>query len=148
MDPGLRLDAATSASTWTWDSVLAHRVDESTISRVRARFVTHGIPADVVRGVLSDGGGALYESISSGREDWSAPYGGLMGAALLAGEVAAYSSHLVARASAVRSVAVEILLEDFSAIDVAAELGVSRQTVYEIARGGSKMREAISRAPQ
>lgn len=144
MDPALRFTSTASPSTW--ESVLAHRGDEPTISRVRDQFLAHGVSADVVHDVLSDGGGGLYASISSGREDWSVPFGGLIGAALLAGEVAAYSSHLVARASAVRSVAVEILLEDFSAIAVAGELGVSRQSVYEIARGGSKMREAISRA--
>lgn len=128
-----------------WDAVLAHRGSESAIVVVRDRFLENGISSEVVAAVLQDGGESIFQAASSGRPDWTVPYGGLLAAALLAGEVAVYSSHLVARASAVRSVAVDSLLEDFSAVSVATDLGVSRQKVYEIARGGSKIREAISR---
>ena len=71
--------------------------------------------------------------------------GGLLAVALLAGEVAAFSAHLVSRASAVRSIAVDTLLDDFSAVSVAGDLGVSRQKVYEIARSGSRLRTPRAR---
>lgn len=124
----------------TWDAVLAHRGDPAGIAAVRDRFVDNGVPPALVARVLSDGGEALFRAVSSGRPDWAAPFGGLLAAALLAGEVAVYSSHLVARASAVRSVAVDLLLDDFSAVSVADDLGLSRQKVYEIARGSAKIR--------
>lgn len=128
-----------------WDAVLAHRVDEATIAAVRARFIDAGVSPEVVAEALRDGGESLFRAASSEHPDWATRFGGLLAAALLAGEVAAYSSHLVARASAVRSVAVDSLLEDFSAVSMASELGVSRQKVYEIARGGARLREARGR---
>lgn len=129
-----------------WGAVLAHRGDAAGIAVVRDRFVEHGVSPGLVAQVLSDGGDGLFRAVSSGRPDWAVPYGGLLSAALLAGEVAVYSSHLVARAAAVRSVAVDTLLDDFSAVSVADDLGVSRQKVYEIARGSSKIRDVISEA--
>ena len=128
-----------------WDTVLAHRPDEATIAAVRARFVDAGVSAEAVAAALRDGGESLFRAASTEHPGWAAHFGGLLAAALLAGEVAAYSSHLVARASSVRSVAVDSLLEDFSAVSVASELGVSRQKVYEIARGGARLREARGR---
>ncbi|WP_341728510.1 hypothetical protein [Brooklawnia sp.] len=130
-----------------WGGVLAHRSDAATIDAVSARFVEAGVPVELVADTLRDGGAALHRAATSGRSDWMVPFGGLLAVALLAGEVAAYSSHLVARASAVRSVAVDSLLEDFSAVSVAAELGVSRQKVYEIARGGARLRDARANRP-
>lgn len=127
-----------------WDTVLAHRGDPASIAAVRERFVRHGVSPDLVARVLGDGGDALFLAVATGRPDWAVPYGGLLPAALLAGEVAAYSAHLVARASAVRSVAVDALLDDFSAVSVAEDLGLSRQKVYEIARGSSKLRGVIA----
>lgn len=129
----------------TWDAVLAHRADPAAAALARARFEAQGITVDVVSANLEDSGAALFRDVSSGRPDWAVPYGGLLGAALLAGEIAIYCSTLVARASAIRSVAVDALLDDFSAVSVAADLGVSRQKVYEIARGGTKLRESIAR---
>jgi len=138
-------DLSTGSIAPTWEATLAHRADPAAAALARARFETQGIPVEVVAASLSDSGAALFRDVSSGRSDWAVPYGGLLGAALLAGEVAIYSSTLVARASAIRSVAVDALLEDFSAVSVAADLGVSRQKVYEIARGGAKLRESIAR---
>lgn len=129
-----------------WGEVLAHRADEAVIDAVKTRFTGAGVPAEVVADTLRDGGAALYHAVASGRSDWATPFGGLLAVALLTAEVAAYCSHLVARASAVRSVAVDSLLEDFSAVSVASELGVSRQKVYEIGRGGARLREAMRQA--
>jgi hypothetical protein len=56
--------------------------------------------------------------------------------ALLAAEVSSLAAHLNSRASSVRAHAVDELLDDFSAVTVAARLGVSRQKVYDISRGG------------
>ncbi|KAA9158969.1 hypothetical protein F6B41_01420 [Microbacterium lushaniae] len=128
-----------------WDAVLAHRGDASTVAQVKDRFIVHGVTPEAVAAALRDGGSGIAAAAASGREDWAAPYGGFLAVALIAAEVAAYSSHLVARASAVRSVAVDALLEDFSAVSVAGELGVSRQKVYEIARDSAKRRASIAR---
>jgi len=40
---------------------------------------------------------------------------------------------------------VDDLLEDFSAVDVAARLGVSRQKVYEIGRVGARLRASTGK---
>lgn len=131
--------------TADWASVLAHRPDPTAREAARARFEAQGVSAELVAANLAHTGETLFRDISSGRPDWAVPYGGLLAAALIAGEVAIYSSVLVARASSVRAVAVDALLEDFSAISVAASLGVSRQKVYEIARGGEKLRQSLAR---
>jgi hypothetical protein len=73
--------------------------------------------------------------------------------ALLAAEVSALAAHLNARASAVRALAVDALLEDFSAVTVAAYLGVSRQKVYDLSRASRSDSEppgrggAVGQAP-
>lgn len=123
-----------------WQQVLAHRVpngsEGTALSDVIGRYAEVGITAEQVRQVLMDSGDALYQAATSGESDWADRFGGPLGVALLAAEVSALASHLNSRASGVRSVAVDALLEDYSAITVAAELGVSRQKVYEIARSG------------
>jgi len=86
----------------------------------------------------------MAAAVASGRPDWAARYGGFLPAALIAAEVAARAAFLVARASIVRSVAVDALLEDESAVTVASELGVSRQKVYEIARDSTKRRTKLA----
>ena len=69
-----------------------------------------------------------------------------LAAALIAAEVGALTAHLTSRASAVRAVAVEALLDDYSAVAVASRLGVSRQKVYDIARPGATA-SYLDRAP-
>jgi hypothetical protein len=115
--------------------VLAHRPADARADAV-ARFTDHGITPAQVRAVLTDGGDALYAAASAGADGWAEPFGGPLGVALLAAEVSAYTSHLTARAAGVRAVAVGRLLDDLSAVTVAARLGVSRQKVYDVARGG------------
>jgi hypothetical protein len=90
---------------------------------------------DRVRRVLEDGGDALYAAARSGEPGWADRFGGPLAAALLAAEVSAFAAHLNSRGSAVRALAVDALLDDYSAITVASRLGVSRQKVYEISRG-------------
>lgn len=99
------------------------------------RFQASGLSPDQVRRVLVDGGDALYEAATSGEPGWADRFGGPLAAALLAAEVSALAAHLNSRGSAVRALAIDVLLDDFSAITVAARLGVSRQKVYEISRG-------------
>ena len=72
-----------------------------------------------------------------GGPGWADEFGGYLAVALLAAEVSALAAHLNSRASAARGRAVDALLEEYSAVTVAARLGVSRQKVYEIARGGA-----------
>ena len=117
----------------TWEAVLAHRPAEVR-DAVRDRFVEHGITAEQVRAVLEDGGDDLYAAASSGAEDWADRFGGPLAVALLAAEVSALAAHLNARGSAVRALAVDALLDEFSAVTVAAHLGVSRQKVYDLSR--------------
>jgi hypothetical protein len=119
--------------TLAWERTLAHRPPEAR-DAVRARFVDYGILPDQVKAVLDDGGDALYAAASSGSKDWTDRFGGPLAVALLAAEVSALAAHLNARGSAVRALAVDALLDDFSAISVAAHLGVSRQKVYELSR--------------
>jgi predicted DNA-binding protein YlxM (UPF0122 family) len=47
----------------------------------------------------------------------------------------------------VRAFAVELLLDDFSAVSVADELGVSRQKVYDIARASHRTATYIPCVP-
>lgn len=119
--------------TLAWGDILAHR-PEGVRGEVQTRFEGSGIEPRGVAEVLSDGGDALYAAARSGDPRWAERFGGQLAAALLAAEVGALTAHLTSRASAVRAAAVETLLEEFSAISVAASLGVSRQKVYDIAR--------------
>ena len=72
---------------------------------------------------------------TSGTDDWADAFGGRLAAALLAAEVGALAAQLNSRASAVRALAVDGLLDEYSAVTVAARLGISRQKVYEVSRG-------------
>jgi hypothetical protein len=120
-----------------WNDVLAHR-SRNTGDRQQAarRFIAAGVLAKQVRLALADGGDELYRAASRGGEAWSSNFGGPVAVALLAAEISALTSHLNSRAAGIRSVAVDLSLDDLSAVTVAARLGVSRQKVYEIARGG------------
>src|SRR5512132_666510 len=111
-----------------WEATLVHRLPEAR-GAVRDRFVENGITPDQVRAVLDDGGDALYAAATGGAKDWTDRFGGP-----LAAEVSALTAHLNARGSAVRALAVDALLDDFSAVTVAARLGVSRQKVYQLGR--------------
>lgn len=123
-----------------WARVLAHRSREqaTTVSAVIERFRAAGLtPADV-ESHLQDAGDRLYAAAASGEESWADAFGGERAAALLAAEISALMSHLVARAASVRSVCVEGLLDEFSAVTVAGALGVARQKVYELARASAE----------
>lgn len=122
-----------------WISVLAHRSPESPgFDETIARFARCGLEPREVNEVLADGGDALYAAAASGVTAWADAFGGPLAVALLAAEFSVFAAHLNSRASSVRSVAVEHLLEDFSAVTVATELGISRQKVYEVARNGMR----------
>jgi len=127
--------AATRQSSWA--AVLAHRIgDPAEFDQVVSRLTSCGLSAQQVHAVLADGGDALYAAAQSGRPDWCNAFGGPLAVALLAAEVGALAAHLNGRASGIRSLAVDLLLDEFSAVAVAGELGVARQKVYEIAKGG------------
>jgi hypothetical protein len=117
----------------SWDAVLAHRSPD-TRAGAGERFEAAGIGPAAVRAALQDGGDELYAAAVSGDEDWAKPFGGPLAVALLAAEVGALTAHLTSRSSAIRALAVEALLDDYSAVTVAGRLGVSRQKVYDIAR--------------
>jgi len=128
-----------------WGAVLAHRpADQRGV--VGARFQASGVACEQVRAVLEDGGDALHAAATSGRHDWAQRFGGPLAVALLAAEVSALAAHVNSRSSAVRALAVDGLLEDVSAVTVAARLGVSRQKVYDIIRG-SRNGSHIDRVP-
>src|SRR4029453_10721645 len=116
-----------------WDAVLAHRPPE-TRAPIRERFQAAGVGPEQVLAALEDGGDELYAAAGGGGADWAKPCAGPLAVALLAAEVGALTAHLTSRSSAIRAVAVEALLDDYSAVTVANRLGVSRQKVYDIAR--------------
>ncbi|HSS95216.1 MAG TPA: hypothetical protein VLR46_14680, partial [Candidatus Dormibacteraeota bacterium] len=122
--------------TLSWDVALGHRPPEMR-GEVSGRFDEHGVAAELVKTVLDDCGDSLYAAARSGDRDWADRFGGPLAAALLAAEVSSLAAHLNSRASAVRALAVDALLDEFSAVTVASRLGVSRQKVYEIGRGTS-----------
>jgi hypothetical protein len=119
-----------------WARVLAHRrregghVFEAVVERLRAAGVA---PSDV-ESHLSDGGDRLYAAARSRSDRWADEFGGPRAVAVLAAEVSALMSHLVARAASVRSVCVDALLDEYSAVTVAGAIGVARQKVYELAK--------------
>lgn len=125
------------ASDAEWQSVLAHRAeDDGSRAAAAARFMAAGVGAAQVREALSDAGDALYQAARRRSPGWAEPFGGTLAVALLAAEVSVFAAHVNSRASGIRSEAVAELLEDYSAVTVAGELGVSRQKVYEISRSG------------
>jgi hypothetical protein len=126
-----------SVSDAEWQSVLAHRpADDGSRDAAAARFTGAGVTAAQVREALLDGGDALYQAAQQRTGGWAEPFGGNLAVALLAAEVSVFAAHVNSRASGIRSEAVAGLLEDYSAVTVAGELGVSRQKVYDIARAG------------
>lgn len=131
--------ASSPPSDSRWQQVLTHRpVDDGTRETAAARFAERGITPEQLKAVLADGGGdALYAAAAGGQPGWADPFGGPpLAVALLSAEVSIFAAHLNSRASGVRSAAVAELLDEYSAVTVAAELGVARQKVYEIARAG------------
>jgi len=130
-----------------WDAALAHRPPE-TRAAIRERLESAGVAPEHLAAALRDGGDEIYAAATApGRgDDWAKPFGGPLAVALIAAEVGALTAHLTSRASAVRAVAVEALLDDYSAVAVASRLGVSRQKVYDIARPGATA-SYLDRAP-
>jgi len=130
-----------------WDAVLAHRPPE-TREAIRERLESAGVTPEQLAAALRDGGDDLFAAATADKrgEDWAEPFGGPLAVALIAAEVGALTAHLTSRASAVRAVAVEALLDDYSAVAVASRLGVSRQKVYDIARPGAAT-SYLDRAP-
>lgn len=129
-----------------WQQVLAHRGPDELEPAV-ARFERAQVSPDLVRATLSDCGDSLFSAARSSDEDWLQEFGGSLAVALLSAEVSALVAHLNSRAAAVRATAVEHLLDDFSAVSVAEELGVSRQKVYDIARSSHRTATYIPRVP-
>jgi hypothetical protein len=120
--------------TELWEQTLAYRPADIRDS-VHQRLINNGVTVEQVRAVLQDGGDALRAAASSDDKNWTDYFGGPVAVALLAAEVSALAAHLNSRASAVRARAVQELLDEYSAVSVAAHLGVSRQKVYDISRG-------------
>lgn len=131
---------------WSWRDVLPHRAEDDFDAAV-ARFERVNVPPAVVAGVLQDSGDELFSASRSGDDDWTLPYGGALAVALLAAEVSALTAHLNSRASSVRALAVNSLLDEYSAVSVAEELGVSRQKVYDIARTSQRTVAYIPHVP-
>lgn len=137
---------ADKAASRTWETVLGHR-DPAEVARVAARLEACGLTADQVWLALVDGGDGLHDAAGEEGSAWAESQGGPLAAALLAAEVSALAAHLNARAARVRGRAVDALLDDYSAVTVAEELGVSRQKVYDIARAGQRRGDFLDRVP-
>jgi hypothetical protein len=123
----------------SWDVVLAHRPAD-TRPAVQERLSSAGVSPEQLRDALDDFGGEIYAAATSGAADWAKPFGGPLAVALLAAEVGALTAQLTSRSSTTRAIAVDELLDDFSAVTVAGRLGVSRQKVYDIAGGNRERR--------
>jgi len=115
---------------------LGHRPAEQRAA-IAARLSEAGLEPEQLASALADGGDALYAASRTGSDEWTHAFAGPLGVALLAAEVSALAAHLNSRASAVRALAVDALLDDYSAVAVASALGVSRQKVYDISKGGT-----------
>lgn len=136
-NPGGDTRDVLDSQSMTWTAVLAHRAgDPAEFEQVVSRLSACGLNPQNVHEALADGGDALYAAAVSGRADWSDAFGGPLVVALLAAEIGALAAHVNGRSSGIRSLAVDALLDDFSAVAVARELGVARQKVYEIAKSG------------
>jgi hypothetical protein len=128
--PAMRIDGAAGRPPWQ----LEHRPADQREAIV-ARLEDAGVTPAQLSAALADGGDALYAASRAGGT--ADAFGGDLAVALLAAEVSALAAHLNSRASAVRAKAVDALLDDYSAVAVASALGVSRQKVYDISKGGS-----------
>ena len=125
----MHTDGAAARPLWQ----LTHRPADQR-DQIAARLEDAGVTPQQLRAALADGGDALYAASRDGGS--SEAFGGDLAVALLAAEVSALAAHLNSRASAVRARAVDALLDDYSAVAVASALGVSRQKVYDISKGG------------
>ncbi|PXA80743.1 hypothetical protein DCC26_03630 [Auritidibacter sp. NML120779] len=119
-----------------WVRVLAHRQREGqhVMDKVVERFRAAGVRPDEVESHLCDAGDRLYAVATSDDDRWADEFGGPRAVAVLAVEISALMSHLVARTASIRSVCVEAMLEEFSAVTVAGAIGVARHKVYELAK--------------
>jgi hypothetical protein len=115
-----------------WDELLAHRPAD-TREAVQQRLIAAGVGPRQLRAALDDFGDELFAAATSGADDWAKPFGGTLAVALLAAEIGAFTARLTSRSSTIRAIAVDDLLDNFSAVTVAGRLGVSRQKVYDIA---------------
>ena len=123
--------------TLAWSDVLSHREPDQ-VPEIASRLASAGVTPDMTATALADSGEMLASRMESGDPGWEQDYGGMLGVALLAGEVSAQAAFRVSQASNVRSGAVNALLDEYSAVFVASQLGISRQKVYEIGRAASK----------
>ncbi|RQP12441.1 MAG: hypothetical protein EAS51_02780 [Microbacteriaceae bacterium] len=131
---------ATDIATSTWVAALAHRAPAE-VPALAARLEEAGVTPQMVIDAIADLGSSLTAAAARSDDDgWAEPFGGAFAVALLAAEVSAYASNVVSLASRARSIAVDDLLEEYSAVHVASRLGVSRQKVYEIGRIGARLR--------
>ncbi|QTX06046.1 hypothetical protein [Agromyces archimandritae] len=119
-----------------WMRVLAHRVrdGELVVRETIARFEAAGVTPGDLAPHLADGGDRLYAAAAAGDDEWADAFGGLRSVALIAAEVGALMSHLVARAASIRGLSIDGLLDEYSAVTVAEALGVARQKVYGLAK--------------
>lgn len=131
-----------------WSDALQHRRLDSpaALAAVVERLESAGVTPEILAIHLADGGDSLYAAARSGSSGWAELFGGDRAVALIAAEVSALMSHLVARAAGVRSVCVDTLLDEYSAVTVAGALGVSRQKVYDLAKPNLD-RDFIDTAP-
>lgn len=123
--------------THAWADVLSYREPDQ-VPEIANRLASAGVTPEMAAMALADSGEMLAQRMESGDTGWEQDFGGMLGVALLAGEVSAQAAFRVSQASKVRSGAVNALLDEYSAVFVASQLGISRQKVYEIGRAASR----------
>lgn len=116
-----------------WSPALPHRSPEDRAIRRLARWTTPEVVADVLR----DSGRGLLAQLAGrpGGRDWVADCGGPLGAVLVLAEVDAAASALRSTVAATRSRVLADLVLDHSLVELAAELGVTRQALHKSLRG-------------
>lgn len=117
----------------TWSRVLPHRSPAGAVADRLARWTTPEVVADVLR----DSGRGLLDQVEGrpGGRDWIGECGGPLGAVLVLAEVDAAASALRSAVAAARSRVLADLVLDHSLVELAAELGVTRQALHKSVRG-------------
>ncbi|PRY16714.1 hypothetical protein [Kineococcus rhizosphaerae] len=123
----------TEAPEASWGEVLPHRDPyDPTLPEVAHRLGRLTSPP-VVADVLADHGDGLLRQLAGlpVPRDWVRDCGGLLGAVLVLAEVDVAASALRSQLAAARARALADLVQDHSLVDLARELGVTRQALHK-----------------
>lgn len=115
-----------------WREVLVHRALDPGLARIAERLDEVTRP-DVVAQVLADHGAGLLAQLAGFVQDrdWMDDCGGPFGAVLVLAEVDTAASVLRSQIASTRAGLLADLVQDHSLVDLARDLGVSRQALHK-----------------